>query len=111
MIGQGQVHASGWDSDDAVGNSPGVHRELAESIGSLLGWRKGVHQKKTETRRKIVGAYASGQGLDDAVKACRAFARTSPKVSRRSLGKRREIVGGRPWDSPLEKPEVADLRE
>ncbi|RWW17461.1 hypothetical protein GW17_00018609 [Ensete ventricosum] len=40
---------------DAVGNSPGVRRELAEGIGSLPGWRKGVRQKKTETRRKIVG--------------------------------------------------------
>ncbi|RWV87419.1 hypothetical protein GW17_00050583 [Ensete ventricosum] len=39
---------------DAVGNSLGVRRELAEGIGSLLGWHKGVHQKKIETRRKIV---------------------------------------------------------
>ncbi|RRT40535.1 hypothetical protein B296_00008018 [Ensete ventricosum] len=40
---------------DTVRNSPGVHRELAEGIESLLGWRKGVHQKKPETHRKIVG--------------------------------------------------------
>ncbi|RWW41350.1 hypothetical protein BHE74_00053169, partial [Ensete ventricosum] len=40
---------------DAVGNSPGVCRKLTEGIGSLLGWRKGVRQKKTETRRKIIG--------------------------------------------------------
>ncbi|RZS29332.1 hypothetical protein BHM03_00063076 [Ensete ventricosum] len=40
---------------DTVGNSPGVRRELTEGIGSLLGWRKGVRQKKTETRRKIIG--------------------------------------------------------
>ncbi|RWV93987.1 hypothetical protein GW17_00043515 [Ensete ventricosum] len=39
---------------DAIGNSPGVHRKLIEGIGSLLGWRKGVYQKKTETRWKIV---------------------------------------------------------
>ncbi|RZS25881.1 hypothetical protein BHM03_00059146 [Ensete ventricosum] len=39
---------------DAVGNSLGVHRELAEGIRSLLGWRKGVRQKKTEIRRKII---------------------------------------------------------
>ncbi|RZS06504.1 hypothetical protein BHM03_00037161 [Ensete ventricosum] len=45
-IGQGQVNT--------VGNSPGVHRELTEGIGSLLGWRKGVRQKKTETRQKII---------------------------------------------------------
>ncbi|RRT79498.1 hypothetical protein B296_00002618 [Ensete ventricosum] len=37
-----------------VGNSPGVRRELAKGIGSLLGWRKGVCQKKTETHRKII---------------------------------------------------------
>ncbi|RWV78806.1 hypothetical protein GW17_00060155, partial [Ensete ventricosum] len=40
---------------DAVGNSPGVRRELAEGIGSLLGWRKGVRQKKIETRWNIIG--------------------------------------------------------
>ncbi|RWW73910.1 hypothetical protein BHE74_00018173 [Ensete ventricosum] len=40
---------------DAIGNSLGVRRELVEGIGSLLGWRKGVRQKKTETHRKIVG--------------------------------------------------------
>ncbi|RWV99931.1 hypothetical protein GW17_00037127 [Ensete ventricosum] len=40
---------------DAVGNSSGVRRELAEGIGNLSGWRKGVRQKKTETHRKIVG--------------------------------------------------------
>ncbi|RWV86021.1 hypothetical protein GW17_00052130 [Ensete ventricosum] len=41
--------------EQAIGNSPGVHRELAKGIGSLLGWCKGVRQKKTKTRRKIVG--------------------------------------------------------
>ncbi|RWV87595.1 hypothetical protein GW17_00050393 [Ensete ventricosum] len=40
---------------DAVGNSPGVRLELIEGIGSLPGWHKGVRQKKTETRQKIVG--------------------------------------------------------
>ncbi|RWW19287.1 hypothetical protein GW17_00016675 [Ensete ventricosum] len=38
-----------------VGNSPGVRRKLAEGIESLPEWRKGVHQKKTKTRRKIIG--------------------------------------------------------
>ncbi|RWV82088.1 hypothetical protein GW17_00056442, partial [Ensete ventricosum] len=41
-------------SDDVVRNSPGVRRKLAEGIGSLPGWRKGVCQKKIETHRKIV---------------------------------------------------------
>ncbi|RWW36734.1 hypothetical protein BHE74_00058223 [Ensete ventricosum] len=80
----------GRSEDDAVGNSSGVRRGLAESIGSLPGWRKGVHQKKTETRRKIIG------GLDDAMGARGEFARTSPKVLGRSLGTRREIAGGGP---------------
>ncbi|RWW83402.1 hypothetical protein BHE74_00008096 [Ensete ventricosum] len=40
---------------DAVGNSPGVRWELTEGIRSLLGWCKGVRQKKTETRWKIIG--------------------------------------------------------
>ncbi|RRT66213.1 hypothetical protein B296_00039710, partial [Ensete ventricosum] len=30
-------------------------QELAEGIGSLLGWRKGVRQKKIETHQKIIG--------------------------------------------------------
>ncbi|RRT45751.1 hypothetical protein B296_00038307 [Ensete ventricosum] len=40
---------------DAVENSLGVRWELAEGIGSLSGWCKGVLQKKTETCRKIIG--------------------------------------------------------
>ncbi|RZS09521.1 hypothetical protein BHM03_00040600 [Ensete ventricosum] len=47
--------ASSRSEDDAVGSSPGVRRELTEDIGSLPRWRKEVHRKKTETRRKIVG--------------------------------------------------------
>ncbi|RWV98623.1 hypothetical protein GW17_00038514 [Ensete ventricosum] len=43
------------NEDVTVGNSLGVLRELAEGIGSLLGWRKGVCRKKTKTHRKIVG--------------------------------------------------------
>ncbi|RRT53903.1 hypothetical protein B296_00049523 [Ensete ventricosum] len=41
---------------DAVGNLLGVRRELTEGIESLLGWHKGVRQKKTETHRKIIGS-------------------------------------------------------
>ncbi|RRT69235.1 hypothetical protein B296_00018928 [Ensete ventricosum] len=40
---------------DAFGNLLGVCRKLTEGIESLLGWRKGVRQKKTETRWKIIG--------------------------------------------------------
>ncbi|RZS23223.1 hypothetical protein BHM03_00056010 [Ensete ventricosum] len=52
MFGQSQVQASGWSEDDAIGNSPGVCRELAEGIGGLLGWRKGVHRKIIGGSRK-----------------------------------------------------------
>ncbi|RWW74349.1 hypothetical protein BHE74_00017698 [Ensete ventricosum] len=56
---------------DVVGNSPGVRRELVEGVGSLAGWRKGVHQKKTETHRKII----SGSR-----KACREFVERIDKL-------------------------------
>ncbi|RWW07505.1 hypothetical protein BHE74_00024794 [Ensete ventricosum] len=55
MRQSGLARVKSMHSVNAVRNSPGVHRELADGIGSLLGWRKGVHQKKTETHRKIVG--------------------------------------------------------
>ncbi|RZS18551.1 hypothetical protein BHM03_00050837, partial [Ensete ventricosum] len=50
-------------------NLPGVRRELAEGIRSLPRWRKEVHQKKVETRRKIVGGSR---------KACRDLPRPHP---------------------------------
>ncbi|RWW13747.1 hypothetical protein GW17_00022530 [Ensete ventricosum] len=63
-IGQSQVQTSGRSENDAVGNSLGVRRELAESIGSLLRCRKGVCQKKIETCRKIVrGSQKACRGL------------------------------------------------
>ncbi|RZS22560.1 hypothetical protein BHM03_00055356 [Ensete ventricosum] len=82
---------------NAFGNSPGVCRKLVEGIGSLPGWRKGVHQKKIETRQKIIGGsrkayresgwsydgprYSLGIGpsSDDAVGSCRKFARRFAK--------------------------------
>ncbi|RRT34620.1 hypothetical protein B296_00054907 [Ensete ventricosum] len=57
---------------DASGNSPGVCRKLAKGIGSLLGWHKGVRQKKTETRRKIAGGSRKAY---DAVGSRRKFSR------------------------------------
>ncbi|RRT33456.1 hypothetical protein B296_00044143, partial [Ensete ventricosum] len=66
-FGQSQVQASGRSSDDAVGNSLRLRRELAEYIGSLLGWRKGVYREKTETRRKII---------EGSRKACRELGRS-----------------------------------
>ncbi|RRT62284.1 hypothetical protein B296_00006765 [Ensete ventricosum] len=40
--------------DDAVGNLLGVFWELVEGVGSLLGWCKGVQQKRTKTHWKII---------------------------------------------------------
>ncbi|RWW55272.1 hypothetical protein BHE74_00038102 [Ensete ventricosum] len=54
-IQTGKPLASGRSEDNAVGNSLRVCWELAEGIGSLPELRKRVRQKKTETRRKIVG--------------------------------------------------------
>ncbi|RWV99394.1 hypothetical protein GW17_00037695 [Ensete ventricosum] len=82
---------------DAFGNSLGVCRKLAKGIGSLLGWRKGVRQKKTETRRKIIGGSR---------KACREsrwrFAEGIGKLAGNVKGDRRKedqrtyrkIIGG-----------------
>ncbi|RRT50547.1 hypothetical protein B296_00013306 [Ensete ventricosum] len=55
MFRQSQIQASGRSKDDAIENSPKVHRELAEGIRTFPRWRKGVHWKKIETCRKIVG--------------------------------------------------------
>ncbi|RWV87470.1 hypothetical protein GW17_00050529 [Ensete ventricosum] len=60
---------------DAFGNSPGVCRKLAEGIGSLSGWHKRVRQKKTETRRKIIGGSRKAcRDSNDAVGSRRKFA-------------------------------------
>ncbi|RRT32617.1 hypothetical protein B296_00046858 [Ensete ventricosum] len=61
---------------DTIANSPGVHRKLTEGIESLLGWHNGVYQKKTETRRKIVGGSRKAcRDSDDAMGSRRKFAR------------------------------------
>ncbi|RWW26886.1 hypothetical protein GW17_00008713 [Ensete ventricosum] len=91
-----------------------VCRELAKGIGSLPGWHKGVRRKKTKTRQRLSGVAerlaGSWEGLevdvygpriklrhqakvlDDTVKVRQTFARTSPKLSGRSLGTCREIA-------------------
>ncbi|RZR92237.1 hypothetical protein BHM03_00020543 [Ensete ventricosum] len=51
--------------------------ELVEDIGSLPGWRKRVRQKKTETRRKIVGGSR---------KACREY-NHEPRIKLRHRAK------------------------
>ncbi|RRT31253.1 hypothetical protein B296_00054218 [Ensete ventricosum] len=71
---------------DTFGNSPGVCRKLVEGIGSLPRWRKGVRQKKIETRRKIVGVRTMQWDL------VKISLRDSLKESGSSLGTRREIT-------------------
>ncbi|RWV93092.1 hypothetical protein GW17_00044480 [Ensete ventricosum] len=78
---------------DAIGNLLGVLQKLKEGIGSLLGWRKGVCQKKTETRQKIIGGSRKacrdlgiGPGLDDAVGSRRKFARRFVKEIEKLAG-------------------------
>ncbi|RWW02417.1 hypothetical protein GW17_00034494 [Ensete ventricosum] len=67
---QREEKAAGSGEEEEVGeqrrfgNSPGVRQEFAEGIGSLLGWRKGVHWKKTETRRKIVGGLTTTGAIE-----------------------------------------------
>ncbi|RWW50018.1 hypothetical protein BHE74_00043757, partial [Ensete ventricosum] len=89
---------------DAFENSPGVCRKLTEGIGSLPGWRKGVHQKKTETHQNIVrvsrkayresGCLGIELSSDDAVGSCRKFARRFAegigKLTRNAKRDRRE---------------------
>ncbi|RWV78478.1 hypothetical protein GW17_00060547 [Ensete ventricosum] len=69
---------------DAVGNSPGVRRELAEGIGSLLGWCNEVRQKKIETHRKIIGGSR---------KAYREFAEGIGMLAGNTPGDRRKKTG------------------
>ncbi|RWV79407.1 hypothetical protein GW17_00059463 [Ensete ventricosum] len=73
-----------------VGNSPGVLRELAKGIRSLLGWHKGVCQKKTETHRKIIRGNR---------KACRErCSGISPKFTRRFVEGIGKLAGNMPGD-------------
>ncbi|RWW38556.1 hypothetical protein BHE74_00056205, partial [Ensete ventricosum] len=80
------------------GNSLGVCRELAEGIGSFPGWHKGVHQKNTEIRRKIVGGSRKAYrdlsiqpGLDDGVGPRQEFSRRFAE----GIGK---LIGSAPGD-------------
>ncbi|RWW41792.1 hypothetical protein BHE74_00052702, partial [Ensete ventricosum] len=78
---------------DAVGNSPRVRRELAEGIGSLLGWRKGVRQKKTETHRKIIGGSRKTYRDGISPKFARRFTEGIGKLTGNMLGDRRKKTG------------------
>ncbi|RWV91189.1 hypothetical protein GW17_00046548 [Ensete ventricosum] len=95
---------------DAVGNLPGVHRKLAEGIESLPGWHKGVCQKKTETRQKIVrGSRKICRDSDDEVGSRRKLLGDSSKELGSSLGTQREIAGKKTRGLTVRLPEVAGL--
>ncbi|RWW06371.1 hypothetical protein GW17_00030308 [Ensete ventricosum] len=83
---------------DAFGNSPGLCRKLAEGIGSLPGWRKGVRQKKIETHWKIIRWDLARSSLGD-----------SPKESGSSLGMRREIARKKTRGLAVRLSEVAGI--
>ncbi|RZR71835.1 hypothetical protein BHM03_00007749 [Ensete ventricosum] len=70
-----------------------LYRELTEGIGSLLGWRKGVHQKKIETRRKIVkGSRKACQERCNGIKSkfARRFAEGIGKLTGNTSGDHRK---------------------
>ncbi|RWW42135.1 hypothetical protein BHE74_00052334 [Ensete ventricosum] len=79
---------------DAFGNSAGVYWKLAEGIGSLLEWRKGVRQKKIKTRWKIIGVaeklIGSRDGLVKDILFARRFAEGIGKLAGNAKGDRRK---------------------
>ncbi|RZR89974.1 hypothetical protein BHM03_00017792 [Ensete ventricosum] len=75
-----------------AGRLSGVAEKLAGSWEGLTTTEKRSYRPDMDPGSSL----GIGQGLDDAVGARREFARTSPKVSGRSLGTRWEITGGRP---------------
>ncbi|RZR78764.1 hypothetical protein BHM03_00004289, partial [Ensete ventricosum] len=78
----------------AFENLPGVCRKLVEGIRSLPGWRKGVHQKKTNTRLKIIGGSRKAcRDLDDVLGSRRKFARRFTK----GIGKLARNAKGDRW--------------
>ncbi|RZS21027.1 hypothetical protein BHM03_00053615 [Ensete ventricosum] len=95
---------------DVVGNAPGIRRELVEGIGSLPRWRKGVHQKKTETHWKIIEGRLTMIGAmelrpDDEPRSSlsigpgfRRCSGISPKFVRRFAEGIRKLVGNTPGD-------------
>ncbi|RRT35752.1 hypothetical protein B296_00056900 [Ensete ventricosum] len=73
---QSQVHALGWGSDDAVGNSLGVRRKLAGDIGSLPGWHREFARRRPRLAERLLGVAERLAGrLDDAEGARQEFAR------------------------------------
>ncbi|RRT38667.1 hypothetical protein B296_00047039, partial [Ensete ventricosum] len=78
---------------DAVKNSLGVRRELTEGIGSLQGWCKGVHQKKTKTRWKIIGGSRKAYRDEISLKFAKRYAKGIRKLTRNTSGDRRKKTG------------------
>ncbi|RRT35843.1 hypothetical protein B296_00050995, partial [Ensete ventricosum] len=92
---------------DTFGNWLGLCWKLAEGIRSLLGWHKGVRQKKTETRRNIIKSSRKACRDSDNVvgsrwKFARRFTEGIGKLAGNAKGDRRKedrrtyrkIVGG-----------------
>ncbi|RRT35175.1 hypothetical protein B296_00017316 [Ensete ventricosum] len=86
MLHPGLAKIKSMQRVDAFGNSPGVCRKLAEGIGSLLGWRKGVRQKKIETRQKIIGVAEKLVGSRNGLTMARSMKLQPDDGPRYSLG-------------------------
>ncbi|RWV77939.1 hypothetical protein GW17_00061167 [Ensete ventricosum] len=75
---------------ECIGSSPRVLGACQDSVREFVRRRRRLTGRLSGVAEKLIGR------LNDVVGAHRVFARTSPKVSRRSLGTHREIAGGRP---------------
>ncbi|RRT47580.1 hypothetical protein B296_00040961 [Ensete ventricosum] len=114
---------------ECIGSSPRVSGACQDGIREFVGRRPRLAGRLSGVAERLAGSlimtmkksYISdmdpgsslGVGLrfDDAVRAHREFARTSSNVSGKSLETCREIIGGRPPDSPQGMSEVAELWE
>ncbi|RRT45569.1 hypothetical protein B296_00021450 [Ensete ventricosum] len=81
---------------------------LSRVSGSCQDGAREFVSRRPKLSGRLLGA---AEKLAESWEARREFTRTSLKVSRRSLGTRREIVGGRPSDSQQGMPGVTGLRE
>ncbi|RWV83832.1 hypothetical protein GW17_00054507 [Ensete ventricosum] len=78
---------------ECVGSLPRVSRACQDGVREFVGRRPRLAGRLSGAAEKLTGSW---EGLDDVMGARRVFARTSLKISRRSLGTRREIAGRRP---------------
>ncbi|RWW06540.1 hypothetical protein GW17_00030124 [Ensete ventricosum] len=76
-----------------IRSSSRVSGVCQDSAREFTGRRLRLTERLSRVAERLAGSW---EGLDDMVGARWEFARTSPKVSGRSLGTRREIAEGGP---------------